>query len=116
MMFEIRSPRKVVAVERANCSAMVSPTSFESAYEDSGRAGCSSSMGANAGGVSNGKPSTVSLEAHTTRPTPRSVAAEKTLYVEIALFRNVSPGGCRPDDGIAARWTTTSAPATTSWH
>ena len=80
MMFEMRSPTNGIPDRRANCPAIVSPTSFESAYEDSGRT-ADSSTGAKAGGVSgaNGSPSTVSLEAQTTRPTPRSTAAAKTL-------------------------------------
>ena len=60
-------------------------------------------MGANAGGSSNGSPSTVSLDAHTTRPTLRSTAAAKTLYVDMALLRNVSPAGRMSGAGIAAR-------------
>ena len=31
-------------------------------------------------------------------------------------MRNVSPAGRSSGAGIAARWTTASAPATTSWH
>ena len=56
MMFEIRSPTKGTPVCRANWSAIASPTSFDSAYDVSGRGGCVSSIGAKAGGSSNGRP------------------------------------------------------------
>ena len=65
MMFEIRRPTNGIPDWRANWSASVSPTSFESAYEVSGRGGWLSSIGANAGGSSNGSPRTVSLDAQT---------------------------------------------------
>src|SRR6476661_5345013 len=102
MMFEIRSPTNGIPDRRANCSAIVSPTSFDSAYDDSGRT-TDSSTGANGGGVAgaNGRPRTVSLEAQTTRPTPRSAAAAKTLYVDRAFVRNVSPSGRSSGAGIA---------------
>ena len=108
MMFEIRRPTNGIPVRRANWAAMVSPTSFDSAYDVSGRGSIVSSMGANAGGVSNGNPSTVSDDAHTTRRMRWSSAAANTWYVESALTRNVSPAGRRSDAGMAARWTTAS--------
>ena len=79
MMFEIRSPTNPIPVRRANCVAIVSPTSFDSEYDDSGRGSIVSSIGANCGGVSNGRPSTVSLEAQTTRLRRCISAAAKTL-------------------------------------
>ncbi len=79
MMFEIRRPTKPMPLRRANWAAIVSPTSFESEYDDSGRGSMVSSIGANAGGVSNGRPRTVSLEAHTTRRIYGATAAAKTL-------------------------------------
>ena len=79
MMFEIRRPTKPMPVRRANCPAIVSPTSFESEYELSGRGSMVSSIGAKSGGRSNGRPSTVSLEAQTTRRIRCASAAAKTL-------------------------------------
>ena len=73
-----------------------------------------SSIGANAGGSSNGRPSTVSLDAHTTRRTLCATAAWKTFQVETALIRKVSPSGRSPGRGIAAKWTIASAPARAS--
>jgi hypothetical protein len=114
MMFEIRSPTNGMPVLRLNCAAIASPTSFDRAYDDSGRGSTVSSIGANSGGVSNGSPRTVSLDAQTTRPRPFASAAAKTLYVARALMRNVSAGGRISGAGIAARWTTASAPASAS--
>src|SRR4051794_23505637 len=93
MMFEIRSPTIGIPVRRANCPAISSPVSFESAYDDSGLGSIVSSIGANAGGVSNGNPRTVSDDAQTTRSSPCASAAAKMLYVDSALIRNVSAGG-----------------------
>src|SRR4051794_38770832 len=115
MMFEIRSPTNGTRKRRFSCTASVSPTSFERAYEDSGRGVIDSSIGAKSGGRSNGRPRTVSLDAQTTRPTPARTAAWKTFQVESVLIRNVSPSGRSPGAGIAAKWTMASAPATTSW-
>ena len=69
-----------------------------------------SSIGAKSGGRSNGRPSTVSLEAQTTRLTFAAVAAWKTFQVETVLIRKVSATGRSPGAGIAAKWTTASAP------
>src|SRR5689334_3728550 len=113
MMFEIRRPTNGIAVRRLTWAASVSPTSFESAYDESGRGVIDSSIGAKSGGRSNGRPSTVSLDAQTTRSTPADEAAWKTFHVEIVLMRKVSPSGRRPGAGIAAKWTIASAPATT---
>ena len=79
MMFEIRRPTKGTPDRRANWPASVSPASFDRAYEVSGRGSIVSSIGANSGGVSNGRPRTVSLDAQTTRRTPAATAAAKTL-------------------------------------
>ena len=79
MMFEIRMPTKPIAAAPRELVAIVSPTSFDSEYEDSGRGSMVSSIGANAGGTSNGRPRTVSLEAHTTRFIRWATAAWKTL-------------------------------------
>jgi hypothetical protein len=95
-------------------TAIASPTTLDSAYDDSGRTSIVSSMGANSGGVSNGRPSTVSEDAQTTRARPFASAAANTLYVDRALIRNVSAGGRSSGAGIAARWTTASAPARAS--
>src|SRR3954470_10585795 len=115
MMFEIRRPTNGTPLWRLSCAASVSPTSLDRAYDDSGRGVIDSSIGAKSGGRSNGRPSTVSLDAQTTRPTPADEAAWNTFHVEIVLMRKVSPSGRRPGAGIAAKWTTASAPATTSW-
>ena len=79
MMFEIRRPTIGIPVRRLNCVASVSPVSFERAYEVSGRGSMVSSIGANWGGVSNGSPRTVSLDAQTTRFSPFASAAANTL-------------------------------------
>ncbi len=79
MMFEIRKPTNGTPDRRANWPARVSPASFDSAYEVSGRGSIVSSTGANSGGVSNGSPRTVSLDAQTTRPAPAATAAANTL-------------------------------------
>src|SRR5436305_6540221 len=100
MMFEILSPTNGIPDRRLSCAASVSPTSFDSAYDDSGRGVIDSSIGAKSGGRSNGRPRTVSLEAQTTRPTPARTAAWKTFHVETVLMRNVSPSGRRPGAGI----------------
>ena len=55
-----------------------------------------------ASGTSNGRPSNVSLDAHTTLRMPAAQAAAKTLYEVITLFVNVvefvvSPGAGPPD-------------------
>src|SRR4051812_18696910 len=104
MMFEIRRPTNRTALCRFSWAASVSPTSFERAYDDSGRGVIDSSIGAKSGGRSNGRPRTVSLDAQTTRPTWAETAAWNTFQVETALIRNVSPAGRSPGAGIAAKW------------
>ena len=79
MMLEIRSPRNGIPLRRESWAAISSPRSLERAYEVSGRGSIVSSTGANSGGVSKGRPSTVSLEAHTTRSALVATAAAKTL-------------------------------------
>ena len=79
MMFEMRRPRNGIPVRRLNWTAIDSPTTLDSEYEVSGRTSIVSSIGAKRGGVSNGRPRTVSLDAQTTRPTWFSSAAAKTL-------------------------------------
>ena len=72
-------------------------------------------MGAYAGGsASNGNPRMVSLDAQTTRFSPSTRAASKTLNVLSMFVRNVSASVAIPGAGIAARWTRASAPASTS--
>jgi hypothetical protein len=46
MMFEKRSPTNGIPVQRLYWRAISSPSTFESAYGDSGRSSCSSSTGA----------------------------------------------------------------------
>ncbi|OKI74159.1 hypothetical protein A6A27_18815 [Micromonospora sp. CB01531] len=58
--------------------------------------------------MSNGSPSTVSLDAHTTRLIPAARAAAKTLYVAAELFAKVAALGSSPGAGTAARCTTAS--------
>ena len=93
-MFEIRSPHERDARSPGELLGHRLADELGEAYDDSGRT-TDSSTGANGGGVAgaNGRPRTVSLEAQTTRPTPRSAAAAKTLYVDRAFVRNVSPAG-----------------------
>src|SRR6478609_2337839 len=94
---------------RQNCRAISSSSVFTREYVDSGRGAYSSSIGAYGGGVSNGSPRTVSLDAQTTFLTPADRAAAKTLYVEGAFLAKVAALLRRPGAGIAARWTTACA-------
>src|SRR5262245_26319410 len=94
--------------------ASVSPTTLDSAYVVVGYGKWSSSTGAYRGGVSNGRPSVVSLEDQTTRPRPRACAARKTLAFMVELRLNVTAGGYMPGAGMLARCTTASAPCSTS--
>jgi hypothetical protein len=68
-----------IGSQRQNCAAICSSSSLPSEYVDSGLPGYSSSTGTYGGGVSNGRPSTVSLEDHTTFLIPASRAAANTL-------------------------------------
>src|SRR3954470_24656339 len=71
MTLENRRPTSLVeGSQRAKCRAISSSTALPSEYVLSGRTGYSSSTGAYGGGVSNGRPSTVSLDAHTTLRMP----------------------------------------------
>ena len=62
----------------------------------------------------NGRPSVVSLEAHTTDVRRRAAAAWKTLKFIVTLSLNVTAGVARPGAGMFARCTTASAPRSTS--
>ena len=64
--------------------------------------------------MSNGSPSVVSLDAHTTRFSPSRWAAENTAWVLGAFTRHTSLAGACAGDGIAARWTTASIPGSVS--
>jgi hypothetical protein len=75
---------------------------------DSGRGGYSSSTGMYGGGVSNGNPSTVSLEAHTMLVIPARRAALRTFQVHPMLFMKVRWSGTLPGAGTAARCTKAS--------
>ena len=77
----------------------------------SGRTAYSSSTGTYGGGVSNGRPRTVSLDAQTTFLMPARRAALNTWWVATTLLANVAPLGRRPGAGIAARCTTASTPS-----
>src|SRR3954453_3491124 len=92
--------------QRQNSAAMVSSRCLTREYVDSGRAGYSSSTGMYGGGVSNGRPTTVSLDAQPTLVMPAARAAANTLYVVVALFANVAALAARPGAGMAARCTT----------
>ncbi len=112
MMFEIRRPTNADPARGARtAAAIVSPTTFDSEYDDSGRDSINSSIGAKSGGRSNGSPSTVSLDAQTTttdldaRPPRRRRCRSRRCSI-----RNVSPSGrsCgagdrgEMDDGVGA--------------
>src|SRR5690242_6578844 len=102
MTFEKRSPNIFSpGSQRHSCAAIVSSMVFTSEYVDSGRGGYSSSTGTYGGGVSNGNPSTVSLEAQTMLRTPARRAALITFQVEFRLFANVLWFGTRPGAGTA---------------
>ena len=110
MTFENRSAvTDSSGCHRQSSTAMVSSRCLPREYTDSGRPGYSSSTGTYGGGVSNGSPSTVSLDAMTTFEMPSRVAACSTLNVVSMLLRNVATSLCRPGAGIAARCTTASA-------
>src|SRR6266481_4115068 len=97
MTFENRSPVIFSSgSQRHSCPASCSSRNFTTEYVDSGRPGYSSSTGTYGGGVSNGSPSTVSLEAHTMFVIPACRAAVKTLYVVIMLLLNVALLVVRP--------------------
>ncbi len=96
--------------QRQKCRAISSSRALFSEYVDSGRGAYSSSTGAYGGGVSNGSPSTVSLDAQTTRLMPAARAAANTLYVAAELFAKVVAFDISPGAGTAARCTTASMP------
>src|ERR671931_720479 len=110
MTLEKRRPTNGIPLQRWNWRAISSPRTLESAYEDSGRSSCCSSIGAYSGGWSNGSPSVVSLDAHTTRPRPSCAAAANTVCVLVMFVRNTRSGVACTGEGIAARWTTASIP------
>ena len=111
MTLEKRRPMIFIEESQRQYSrAISSPRCFDNEYTVSGRPSYSSSTGMYGGGLSNGRPKTVSLEAQTTLRIPRRRAASKTLNVLIMLSWNRRPFGNRPGAGIAARWTTASTP------
>ena len=121
----MRSPTNGIPDHRAICSATASLATFDSAYVVVGTGKWPSSTGAYLGGAPampgncsgpppNGRPSVVSLDAHTTRRRPSAAAAWNTLKF-IAMFAlNVTAGVAMPGAGMLARWTTASAPRSTS--
>src|SRR5215210_8442583 len=88
---------------------MASSNVLTSEYVDSGRGGYPSSTGMYGGGVSNGSPSTVSLEAQTMLVTAARRAALKTFQVQPMLFMKVRWSATLPGAGTAARCTTASS-------
>src|ERR1700712_957386 len=111
MTFENRSPIMVSdGSRRQNCSAISSSSVLASEYDDSGRGWYSSSTGRYGGGLSGaiGRPSTVSLDAQTTRLIPQAFAAANTWCVLVMLLSKVAALVVRPGAGIAARCTTAS--------
>ena len=84
----MRRPMNLVpGFQRCISAAICSHIDLASAYPLSGFGGCASVNGAATGRLRvNGKPNTVSLDAHTTRLRPNKVAALKILYVLIRLF------------------------------
>jgi hypothetical protein len=128
MMLEMRRPTNGMPDHCAICSAIVSLVTFDSAYVVPGTGKWSSSTGAYRGGrpsppgtcsrpPPNGRPSVVSLDAHTTRERPSAAAAWNTLKFIDTLLLNVTAGVCRPGAGMFARWTTASVPrrASVAW-
>src|SRR6266849_11013933 len=106
MTLENRKPMIFIsASHRQNCFAISSPINFDSEYAVSGRPAYSSSTGAYGGGVSNGNPSTVSLDAQTMFLMPNRQAAANTLYVLSVLFWKTTASVKRCGAGIAARCT-----------
>src|ERR1700712_1494104 len=108
MTLENRSPIMVRdGSRRQNCSAISSSRVLAKEYDDSGRGWYSSSTGRYGGGLAAviGRPSTVSLDAHTMRLMPAAFAAENTWWVLVMLLSKVAAFGIRPGAGIAARCT-----------
>ncbi|BDZ54508.1 hypothetical protein GCM10025870_15810 [Agromyces marinus] len=70
-----------------------------------------SSTGSAAGGVSNGKPMAVMLDAVTIVRMPARAAAWTTLKLAVMFVVKVVASGTRPLTGIAARCTMASSPA-----
>src|SRR5215211_5577666 len=102
MTLENRSPTMVRSgCHRQNCRAISSSSVLTSEYVLSGRGWYSSSTGMYGGGVSKGRPRTVSLDAHTTLRIPARRAAAKTLYVAVVLLLKVAALVVRPGAGIA---------------
>ena len=62
----------------------------------------------------NGRPSVVSLDAHTTLVRPSAAAAWNTLKFIVTLALNVTAGVDRPGAGMFARCTTASVPRSAS--
>src|SRR6476620_6357158 len=87
---------------RHSCSARASSSVLVSEYVLSGRGGYCSSTGMYGGGVSNGSPSTVSLDAHTMFFTPARRAADTTLNELFMLLAKVAWSPTTPGAGIAA--------------
>src|ERR1700677_5306080 len=109
MMFEKPRATNGMPGYCAMCPPVVSLATFDSAYVVVGTGYWSSSTGAYRGGTSNGRPSVVSLDAHTTRLSLRAAAAWKTLKFIVMWEWNVTAGVVRPGAGMLARWTTASA-------
>src|SRR6185295_10576902 len=113
-MLEKRSATNGMPDQADRCSASVSAATLDSAYVVVGYGKWSSSIGAYRGGTSNGRPSVVSLEAQTTRSSPRWAAAWKTLKFIAVLRLNVSAGVNISGAGMLARWITASVPSSVS--
>src|SRR5580704_12238113 len=99
-MLENRSATKGIPDHCAKWPAIVSVATFDRAYVEVGIGKWSSSTGAYRGGTSNGSPSVVSLDAHTTRLRPRFAAAWKTLKFMVMLVLNVTAGVDMPGAGM----------------
>src|SRR5580704_16790707 len=113
-MLENRSATKGIPDHCAKWPAIVSVATFDRAYVEVGIGKWSSSTGAYRGGTSNGSPSVVSLDAHTTRESPSVTAAWNTLKFIVMFALNVTAGVASPGAGMLARCTTADAPLSAS--
>jgi hypothetical protein len=78
------------------------------------RGGGPATPGICSGPPPNGRPSVVSLDAHTTRLRPSAAAAWNTLKFIVMFALNVTAGVAMPGAGMLARCTTASAPRSAS--
>ena len=114
MMFEMRMPRNADRAPPGELGAIVSPTSFESEYDDSGRG--SMRLVDRREGRRDIERQTEDRLARRPHDTPDPVGDRRGE--DVVGGQGVDPErlavGPEPGAGIAAKWTTASAPASAS--